>query len=674
MSKTNTPRCVALVGPYLSGKTTLLESLLMSAGALHRKGSVREANTVGDGTPEARALQMSTEVNIAHCAYLEDQWTVLDCPGSVELMQETLGALMVCDVALVVCEADPAKALTVGPVLRLLDEYDVPHLVFINKMDQPGGSVKAMLEALQEHSRHPLVLREIPIREGGREGGQVVGHVDLVSERAFEWRDHVQSELIEIPDAVREVKQGAREELLETLADFDDALLTELLEDVKPSAAEVYDNLKRDLVTDSIVPVFFGSAEHDNGIRRLWKVLRHESPDSAVTAKRRGVSKAAAQVFKTLHAEHIGKLSLVRVWNGTLKDGMELPQGRVSGLYYVQGTKFDKLPAAGTGTIVALGRLDNVNSGQVLGAGGKSAPWPDPLAPLYGQCIVMNGRADEVKLSAALAKLTDEDPSLTVEHEAGTGELVLWGQGEMHLRIAMSKLTGRFALDVTARAPQIPYKETIQKGVTHRARHKKQSGGHGEFGDVEIAIKPMPRGTGIQFDEAVHGGAVPRQYISAVEAGVREYLVCGPLGFPVVDVAVTLTDGQYHNVDSSDFSFKKAAHLAMREAMPGCQPVLLEPICEVRVAVPNVFTSNAQRIISGHRGQILGFQPRDGWHGWDSVTAHMPMAEMRDLIIDLRSQTLGVGTFDFRFDHLQPVTGKQAEQVVAKRGVVERTG
>lgn len=655
----STPRCAVLVGPYLSGKTTLLESLLVCAGSVHRKGNVRDGNTVGDGTPEARAREMSTELNVAHCEYLGDPWTLIDCPGSVELLQESLNALMVADTCVVVCEADPTKALTVGPVLRLLDQYDVPHVVFINKMDQDGGSVKATLEALQDHSRHPLVLREIPIRANGH----VTGHVDLVSERAFKWRDHDESELIELPDEMIEQELGAREELLETLADFDDTLLEELLENVNPSSDEVYDNLARDLAHDDIVPVFFGSAEHDNGIRRLWKALRHETPQASETAERLGINGTAAQVFKTLHAGHMGKLSLARVWSGELKDGQEFAQGRVSGLFQIQGQKFDKTKTAIAGEVVALGRLDNANTGEALG--GDGIDWPAVLTPLYSMAIEMNGNADEVKLTGAIHKLCEEDPSLMLEHEQGTGELVLWGQGEMHLRIAMDRLIGRHSLDVSAKRPQVPYKETIRKSATHRARHKKQSGGHGEFGDVEIAIKPLDRGAGFQFDEAVHGGSVPRQYIPAVEAGVKEYMSRGPLGFPVVDLCVTLTDGQHHNVDSSDFAFKKAAQLAMREAMPDCQPVLLEPICKVRVSVPNSFTSNAQRIISSRRGQILGFQPRDNWHGWDEVTAHLPSSEMHDLIIDLRSQTLGVGTFDFSYDHLQELTGKHADQVVA---------
>ncbi|MEG3619402.1 elongation factor G [Magnetovibrio sp. PR-2] len=662
MAKTHSaPRCVALVGPYLSGKTTLMESLLMAAGEIHRKGSVRDGNTVGDGAPEARAREMSTELNIAHCTYLDDPWTIIDCPGSVELLQDSLNTLMIADAAIVVCEADPEKALTVGPALRLLDEHDVPHMVFVNKMDQDGGSVKATLEALQEHSKHPLVLREIPIREDGH----VTGHIDLVSERAFKWNDHAQSELIEIPDSAIEQEMGAREEMLETLADFDDTLLEELLENVNPSTEEVYDNLSRDLAHDDIVPVFFGSAEHDNGIRRLWKALRHESPDVSETVERLGVGGSTARVFKTLHAGHMGKISIARIWSGEIKDGQDFAQGRVSGLYHVQGQKFDKVKKGQAGEVVALGRLDKAKTGDSLGTGGSD--WPEPLTPLYSVAIDMGAGADEVKLTAAIHKLCDEDPSLTLEHDQVTGELVLWGQGEMHLRIAMDKLTGRHALDVSAKRPQVPYKETIRKSATHRARHKKQSGGHGEFGDVEIAIKPQGRGEGFTFEQAVHGGSVPRQYIGAVEAGVSEYLSRGPLGFPVVDIHVTLTDGQHHAVDSSDYAFKKAAQQAMREAMPNCQPVLLEPICEVRVSVPTSYTSNAQRIISSRRGQILGFQPRENWHGWDEVTAHLPASEMHDLIIDLRSQTLGVGTFHFRYDHLQELTGKYADQVVSSR-------
>lgn len=662
--KTAQPRCVALVGSYLAGKTTLMESLLNRAGALSRKGSVREGTTVGDNAPEARARQMSTEISIASCAYLGDPWTVLDCPGSVELRQDTVNALYACDIAVVVCEGDPDKAVTVGPLLKHLDDLDVPHILFINKMDQPGGRVKATLEALQEHSRRPLVLREIPIRG---DDGNVTGHVDLVSERAFAWKDHAQSEIIEIPQGALEREMREREDMLETLADFDDTLLEELLEDVKPSAEEVYDNLKRDLGSDAIVEVFFGSAEHDNGINRLWKALRHEGPQVGETAPRLGAGDdaLALRVFKVEHESHIGKLALARVLSGTLVDGQALGANKLSGLYAFALGEHKKTKQAAAGDVVAL-HVNEASPLHALKAGdlwrdegrAEDAPRPAVLAPLYAQALTLASHADEVKLTEALEKLTGEDRALNLEHDPDTGEMVLWGQGEMHLRIALDRLTGRFGLELTAGPPSVPYRETIAKAVTHRARHKKQSGGHGEFGDVELAIKPLARGTGLAFDEAVHGGAVPRNYIPAVEAGVKEYMRKGPLGHPVVDVAVTLTDGQHHSVDSSDLAFKKAAQLALREAMPKAGPVLLEPICEVLVAVPNAYTSNAQRIVSSRRGQILGFQPREGWHGWDEVKAHLPMAEMMDLIIDLRSQTLGVGTFAFTHHHLQECPAK----------------
>ncbi len=662
----STPRVAALVGPYLSGKTTLLESLLSCAGTLRRRGKVIDGTAVGDTSPEARKREMGTEMNVASTEYLGEKWTLLDCPGSIELLQESLNALMVCDAAVVVCEPDIDKAIAIGPMLRFLDQHNIPHFIFINKMDHPGSGVRATLEALQAHSARPLVLREIPIRDGE----EIKGHVDLVSERAFKWTDGKASELIEIPKDVSAREEAAREEMLETLADFDDALLTELLEDVVPSRDEIYDNLMRDLSHDAIVPVLFGSGEHMGGVTRLWKALRHEVPEVSTTADRLGAaigSATSAQVFKTVYAGHAGKLSYARIWSGTMKDGQEFDQGRVSGLYAMQGQKQEKKPKAEAGEIVAMGRLDRVQCGETLRSGKSTAgsKWPQPLTPLYSMAIEMQGQDDDVKLSGALTKLADEDASLKIEHMQALGQLVLWGQGEMHLRLALDKLQIRHGLDVQARRPLVPYKETIRKSVSKHARHKKQSGGHGEFGDVDIEIKPLSRGAGFQFADVIHGGAIPKQYIPAVESGVKEYMHRGPLGFPVVDIAVTLKDGQFHAVDSSDMAFRKAAMQAMREAMPACQPVLLEPICEVTVNVPNTFTANAQRIISTRRGQILGYQAKEGWDGWDEITAHMPEAEMHDLIIDLRSQTLGVGTFEFAFDHLKELTGRTAEDVLA---------
>ncbi|MDA0998644.1 MAG: elongation factor G [Proteobacteria bacterium] len=662
------PRVAAIVGPYLSGKTSLLEALLSHAGAIGRKGSVRDGNSVGDASPDSRERGMSTEMNVATVDYLDETWTFIDCPGSIELAQEALNALMISDAAVVCVDADQAKAVAVGGLLRQLDDNDIPHMIFINKMDVAEKHVRETLEALQAVSAHPLVLREIPIRDGDA----VTGHVDLVSERAFRWVEGKPSELIELPEQVRDRESEARAEMLESLADFDDQLLESLLEDVIPSSDEVYAKMSAPLKDNKIVPVFFGSALHDHGIRRLLKALRHEAPDARATAARLGVgtkTQPLARVFKTVHAGHAGKLSYVRVWSGEIADGMTLNGERVGGVQRILGTKMEKLAKAEAGMVASLGRLEKAATGDVLAAeaDAEGGLWSAPLTPLFSLAVRAHNRRDEVKLSVALSKLLDEDPSLTAELNQDTGEYLLSGQGEVHLKIALDRFRTKFGIDVSGDRPQVPYKETIRKGTSIHARHKKQSGGHGEFGDVHVDIKPLPRGSGFQFSDTITGGVVPKQYIPAVEDGVKEYMARGPLGFPVVDVAVVLTDGQYHNVDSSEMAFRKAAQQAMREGMPECQPVLLEPICEVVIALPRDFTSNVQRLVSGRRGHILGFDAKAGWDGWDEVKVMMPQSEMHDLIIELRSLTQGLGTYSWRFDHLQELVGKEADQVVGGR-------
>jgi len=664
------PRVAAIVGPHLSGKTALFESILIQSGAVGRKGSSKNGYAVGDATPEAKKRQMSTEVNIAAAEYLGETWTFLDCPGSIELIQDTTNALMVADTAIVVCEPDASRALTVAPILNFLDENDIPHMVFINKMDTALSSVKEILEALQQHSKRPMLLREVPIREDDH----IVGHVDLVSERAFQWTPGEPSELIEIPGSVQDREEEARSELLESLADFDDTLLEELLEDIIPSTEEIYNNLSTDLQNNYIVPVFFGSAEQDNGIRRVHKALRHECPEASATADRLGIDADGgplAQVFKTVHAGHAGKMSFARVWWGEVADSMTLNGQRVGGLHRVVGQKHDKLSKAGTGDIVALGRMDAIATGDTLSETGNGkdagADWPEARKPLFALAIHAEHRDDEVKLPGALAKLADEDPSLSYGQETDTGEFLLWGQGEMHLLVTIDRLKEKYSLSVHSQRPQVPYKETIRQPVSQHARHKKQSGGHGEYGDVHLDIKPLPLGSGFQFDNVITGGVVPKQYIPAVKTGVKDFMVRGPLGFPVVDVSVTLTDGKFHAVDSSEMAFKKAAGQAMREGMPKSKPVLLEPIFQVHLVLPNEFTSKVQRLVSGRRGQILGFDAKPDWDGWDEVTVQLPQSEMHDLIIELRSMTLGVGTFDWEYDHLQELSGKDADTVVNER-------
>lgn len=670
MTKTHpiSPRVAAICGPYLSGKTSLLEAILVEAGALNRRGTVNDASSLGDSTPEARAHGMSTESNIAACTYLGERWTFIDCPGSVELMQESIGAMAVADIAVVVAEPDPDKAVALGPLLRMLDEKRVPHIVFINKMDQARAGVRATLEALQAASARPLVLREIPIRDGDH----ISGHVDLVSERAFRWQEGKPSSLISLPDSILGREDEARTEMLESLADLDDTLLEKLLEDIVPSTDEVYANLIRDLAQNLIVPVFFGAAGHGNGVRRLLKALRHETPDVDATAARLGIEAKGGvqmQVFKTMHAGHAGKLTVGRLLRGAISDGEIIAGSRPAGLSRLFGQTLERVQKAEAGDVVGLGKMEDVVTGDLLTGGGKAPGigWPVPLAPLYALAIRAESRSDDVKLPGNLQKIIDEDPSLSADHDKATGEYLLRGQGEMHLRLALEKLANRAGLQVQAKLPQVAYRETIRKPVNKHARHKKQSGGHGEFADVHVDIQPLGRGEGFRFADTIHGGAVPKQYIPAVEAGVKEQLAQGPLGFPVVDVGVTLTDGQFHTVDSSEMAFRKAGAMAMRESLPDAGPVLLEPVNNVTISVPNAFTPKVQRIISTRRGQILGFDAKAGWEGWDEVSCQIPAAEMQDLIVELRSVTQGSGSFEAVFDHLQELAGRDADKVVESR-------
>jgi len=672
------PRCAAIVGPYLTGKTTLLESLLFATGAVGRKGSAREGNTIGDSAAEARARKMSVEVSAASAEFLGERWTFLDCPGSVELSQEAQSALMTADAAIVVCEAETAKALMLAPLFKFLDDRKIPHMLFVNKIDTANYRVREVLAALQTVSSRPLVLREVPLRSTDTTGEEIVtGYVDLVSERAYGYKPGQPSELIKMPEEVASREQEARRELLESLADYDDQLLEQLLEDAVPSKDEIYQQLSKDLAADLIVPVFFGSAERDNGVRGLLKALRHEVPGPEAAAARLGLvaeaGDAVAQVFKTYHMPHTGKLSLARVLAGKLSDGMSLGGSRVGGIARLKGHEMTKLTTAGIGEVVALARMDDVATGRLLSTSGRAKlaeTWPAAAAPLFSLALAVENRNDEVKLTAALAKLSEEDPSLSVVHEPETHELVLWGQGEIHLQIAADRLRLKYNLPVKTSRPQVKYKETIRGSTTQHARFKRQSGGHGQFGDVHVTIAPQPRGSGFAFIDEIVGGAIPRQFIPSVEEGIREYLARGPLGFPVVDVAVALTDGQYHTVDSSDQAFKTAGRMAMSEGMPKCDPVLLEPIHQVTIAVPNEFTARVHGLISGRRGQFQGFSAKEGWAGWDEVQALLPQSELHDLIVELRSLTLGVGTFAWKFDHLQELTGRLADKIVGQRVAV----
>ncbi|CCI24490.1 elongation factor G [Microcystis aeruginosa] len=664
-------RNVALVGPYSSGKTSLLESLLFVTGAITRKGKISDRNTVGDSSTQARDRQMSVEVSVAHSQYQDLNFTFLDCPGSIEFASETYNTLVGAGAAIIVCEPVVDRVLTLAPLLKFLDDWEIPHLIFINKMDRCNSHFNEVLQALKSVSSRPLVPQQYPIRQNN----EIIGFIDLINEQAYHYHANSPADPVALPDHLKEEEQIARQEMLETIAEFDDHLLEELLEDINPSREEILQDLKQELGADQIVPVFFGMAERDYGVRHLLTALVEETPAPTITANRRGLDPSAdgdavVQILKTYFTPQGGRLSLGRVWQGTLSDGMALNGVRIGGIYRLMGQQQQPLPQAQAGEIIALGRLEGIGTGDVVSSGSQKPDLPKglQLKPVFALAIAAANRKDEVKLSSALTKLIEEDPSLYWEQHGDTKEVILWGQGEIHLQVALDRLARKYNLPMTTHLPQVPYKETIKTSTKSHGRYKHQTGGHGAFGDVYLDIKPLARGEGFHFHETIVGGVVPKQYIPGVETGVREYLGHGPLGFPVVDIDVTLTDGSYHSVDSSEQAFKQAARLAMTEGLPKCHPVLLEPILSVTVLAPSEYTAKVLQLISGKRGQIQGFEASEEWKGWDQVTAYLPQAEMHDLIVELRSLTMGVGFFQWDEDHLQEVPDKLRDAVLAMQG------
>jgi elongation factor G len=668
------PRCIALVGPFQSGKTTLLEAILARTGAIQRQGTVDSGTTVGDAGKEARHHKMSVELSVATTTFMGDTYTFVDCPGSVEFIHDMRAALPAVDAAVVVCEMDDKKIPQLQIILRELEDQKIPRFLFLNKIDKGASGVHDALALLQPASRVKLLLRQIPTFKDDL----ITGFVDLALERAFVYKEHAQSEVIPLAGDIIDREKTARFSMLETLADHDDKLMEQLLEDIEPPRDKVFDDLARELREGLVCPVLLGSATRTNGVLRLMKALRHESPNAQTTVKRLGVgpgAEAIAYVLKTLNTAHGGKMSVVRVLAGQIGDGTTLSSpereaGRVAGTFKLMGQHTEKRGAAAVGETVALAKLDYAKTGDTLSTGKqahKSLIAVKPYPPVLALAIAAKDRKDDVKLGQALHKLLDEDPSISLVHNKETHEIVLWGQGEMHLRVASERLADRFSVAVSTRRPSIGYNETIKKGIVQRGRHKKQSGGHGQFGDVVLDIKPLPRGAGFKFEDKISGGVVPRNYIPSVEEGVIETLKHGPLGFQVVDVAVALTDGSYHTVDSSDMAFRQAARIGLVEGLPQCNPVLLEPIHLVEIVCPTESAAKINAILSGRRGQILGFDTREGWTGWDTVRAKMPESEIGDLIIEVRSATAGVGSFFFKFDHMAELTGKAAEPIVAAR-------
>lgn len=663
-------RNIAFVGPHHAGKTTLVEAVLAHCGAIGRRGTIADGTTVTDHEPEDVAHAQSTTVAFAHSQCGSIDLTIVDAPGFIDFFEETKVALSGVDAAVIVVEADPGRAIHTQVLVEYLETRKLPHCFVINKMDRPGADFEGTLAALQAlYGRH-VVAEQLPIGAADAFGG----YVDLASMKAFKLSGDKESDSA-VPGDLLPRAQAAHVQLLEAMADFDDHLMEELLEGVEPPLDEVEKDLCDECSHDQIVPVLVAAASTGAGVPALVRALEKwfPSPAQAGSVDAEGRAIAAdpagpiiAHVIKTTIHPQSGKLSIVRVLSGTIKADStltDISQGdekvRSGGLYRLQGKKQEAVPEAGPGAIVGIARLEPVKTGDTLTGGQKVLlPRVQLSEPCFAIAIKPKDRIDEAKVFQMLARIIDEDPALRLSRADITNEFLLLGSGEQHVSIAVERLGRKYKVEVGTSPPEIPYLQTITAGTEIHSRYKHQTGGHGQFGDVWLRFEPRERGSGVSFGEKIVGGVVPRQFIPAVEKGVREALLHGPNGYPITDIHVTLFDGAYHDVDSSEQSFRTAASMGVREAIPKCQPAVLEPISHVAVTVPTNYTSTVIQQLTGKRGQILGMNPAPAL-GSDVVEAYVPQVELARYITELRTATQGLGTFAARHERYDPVPGNK---------------
>ena len=663
-------RSIALIGPAGAGKTSLAEAILHISGAVARQGSVEAGTSIGDASPEARERGSSTEINFMQFEWMGEPFSLIDIPGSPSFADDAAMAISAVDLAIVVIDPDPARAPLAEPVLRKLERAGVPHALFVNKIEQARGSIQELLAALAPMSAAALVARQIPIRSGDR----IDGFVDLALERAYHYEAGKGSQQMALADEIRADESDARFHMLEQLADHDDILLEQLLSDEQPSLQTIFADLAQETASGLIVPVLFGSAANGFGIRRLLKMLRHDTPSPAQTAERLGIDGAAAQVLKISHAATVGRLAIARLFGGKLTDGAELQDStgqalRAGGLFALQGNATAKIPTADPGAVLGIAKVDTAKAGDLIGISARPngpALMADRPAANCAIAIAAKDHKDEVRLSTALNRLAEEDHALHWTQDEASRETLLHGVSDEHLNVALARLKRRYGVAVSAQPPTIAYRESIRKAVTQRGRHKKQSGGHGQFGDVVLDVRPLERGEGIRFEERITGGAIPKQWIPAVEKGVQDALGKGPLGFPVVDVAATLVDGSFHSVDSSELAFRTAGRIAMSEALAAASPYLLEPVSHVTIMTPGSASSRITSAVASRRGQMLRMTSREGWSAWDVIEVLLPEAGLQGLEAEIRSMSQGMASFEAHFDHLAEVAPKLASSIVQR--------
>jgi elongation factor G len=659
-------RNIALVGHGGAGKTTLAEALLFAAGAIGRKGRVEDGTTVCDFDPEEVKRHISVSVALAPFEWQGHKINLLDCPGYADFSSDAVAALRVADLAVFVVSAVDGVEVQTELMWKAAAALNLPRLVFVNKLDRERSSFERTLEQLQQTFGAGIAPLELPIGEEA----SFRGVADLLSDTAITYEGG-QAATGPIPDDMETREHAVRDSLVEGIVVADDELMERYLEGDTVSVEELEKTLAHGVASATVFPVLCGSAVKDIAVDRLatflWEIgpspverppvtVQAGDKDSEVAANPGG--QPLAWVFKTLADPYVGKISLFKVLSGTVRPDIVLTNPRshddekLHGLFTLRGKEQDQVNDVPAGDIAAVAKLGNVNTGDTLAPKGTPVvvPRPDPPMQVLSIAIRPKSKGDEDKLMTALHRLQEEDPALSVRRDDETHQTLLGGMGETHLAIATERLARKFGVEVQTEDVIVPYRETITSTAEAEGKYKKQTGGHGQFGVAFLRTEPLPRGSGFEFADEIVGGAIPRQFIPAVQKGIEETMATGGVfGYPVVDVKVTCYDGKYHPVDSSEMSFKMAGSLGFKDAMAKSGPVLLEPISLLEVTVPSSFQGDVMGDLNSRRGRVQGTET--GNDGESIVTAMVPTSEILRYAIDLRSLTAGRGRFTVAHDH-----------------------
>ncbi len=673
-------RNICLLGHGGNGKTTLVESFLHMTGVIARMGKTTDGSTVCDYDPEEIKRQISISAAVAPIEYNGCKVNVLDAPGNFDFAGEVAECLSVADAGVLVCAAKGGMSVGTERAWRLLDERRLPRIVYISKMDEDNIDFNSAFETLREYFGKSVAPLVVPIWD---ENKKVTGVVDVLHKRAFEPAGNKRKE-IPIPEDKVSVIDEIYDQLMESVAETSEEFMEKFFSGESFTYAEVMQGLRAGVRDCSLVPVVCGSALSGLGTLMLLDIIVDLLPDPLEGIPATGVNKdgekeefitsqgavPAAFVFKTV-ADQYGKFSFIKVLSGDITSDMTLVNAttgqneKLGRLYVMKGKKSEEVKELLCGDIGAIGKMDKVKTGDTLCDARKFIKIdPIPFAePNFSKAITPKTRGQEDKIAAGLGRLNEEDPTFTVVNNAETHQMVVTTAGDIQMDVLVSKLKSRFNVDAELAEPRVAYREKIRKSVSKQGRHKKQTGGSGQFGDVWIRFEPCDSES-LEFCEEVVGGAVPKNFFPAVEKGLREACVHGVLaGYPMVNLKATLYDGSYHPVDSSEIAFKTAAQLAYKAALPEASPVLLEPVGELKVTIPDSYMGDVMGDITKRRGRVLGMNPAG--NGSQTLEAEVPMAEMTTYAIDLRAMTQSRGTFTLHFVRYEECPGPAQEKAIA---------